>query len=310
VSLAPLRFGFAWILVTAACGSRSPIDAQAEPTALPHDAGEPRAPLPCLPGETQACTGASGCTGTALCRPDGGAFGSCTCAVTCDGGVDSIYLLSRDRALYRFDANTHTAVRLASIGCDLEPESMAVDRRGIAWIEDWINGRLYNVSLSDGSCSVTPFVFPPDFFHFGMSFVADYPGALTEHLYVASDAGLGIIDTTTFTLSLVDLWRGTPSGIAELAGTADARLFSLFGFNVPPSLAELDKTTARVIASSTISSTPFGSFAMAFWGGDLWFFNDTSANRYSIATGAVMLANSNIGFPVVGAGSSTCAPSR
>jgi streptogramin lyase len=199
-----------------ACGSRSPIDVQG----APRDSGNDL--TACTPGETRACAGADGCRGTLLCNSDGTGFGSCACEVSCDGGVSSVYLVSTDGSLYRFDPSTGSTTHLAAIGCGIHPESMAVDRRGVAWVEDFGNQHLYTVSLRDGSCSLTPFVFPPDFDHFGMSFVADYPGALTERLYVAGDAGLRIIDTTTFVLTTVGPWTSFPNGIAELAGTADA----------------------------------------------------------------------------------------
>ena len=262
----------------------------------------------CTPGETRACTGPGGCRGTLLCNSDGAGFGSCACEVTCDPSVRSVYLVATDGSLYRFDPSTNTTVRLASIGCGFLPESMAVDRRGVAWVEDLAGQHLYNVSLRDGSCSLTPFVFPADFNHFGMSFVADYPGASTERLYVAGETGLRIIDTTTFALTAVGEWTSYPSGIAELAGTADAKLYAYFGYNQPGNVAEIDKTTAAIRSYVTTMELSGGSFAMAFWGGGLWLFNNSTVTRYTIATGARTIVNADLGFRVVGAGASTCAP--
>lgn len=243
-----------------------------------------------------------------LCN-DGSGFGeTCACEVSCDAGVSSIYLVSTDQWFYRFDPSTATTARVASLGCGIQPESMAVDRRGIAWVEDSANQRLYTVSLRDGSCSLTAFQSPTDFGRFGMSFVADYPGAMTERLYVAGDSGLRIIDTSTLALIPVGAWTSFPSGVAELAGTADARLYAFFGYSSPPYVAEVDKATATIRSYKASSINSSGSFAMAFWGGDLWLFTGSVVSRYTIATGATTVVNANLGFDVVGAGASTCAP--
>lgn len=324
--------------VAAACGSRSPLDVQeterADAERIPveaaagdappdstsssatdardsqpgKDAGRDASAPVCVPGSASACTGPSGCSGTRYCLTDGTGFGACSCPVTCDGSVDAVYLISTTGSLYRFDPVSGLPFLIAPIACPLQPESMAVDRRGIAWVEDEAAQRLYNVSLRDGSCALTGFVFSPDFPRFGMSFVADSPGAQTEHLYVASDTGLGVIDPMTLTISLVGAWNSFPRGIAELAGTADARLYAFYGSTIAPNVAELDKATGAVLSYKPAMNMGLTSFAMAFWGGDLWLFTGAVASRYTIASGTTTIVNRNLGFDVVGAGSSTCAP--
>jgi hypothetical protein len=117
------------------------------------------------------------------------------------------------------------------------------------------------------------------------------------------------IAPTDLQVSLVSNWGASPpNGLAELAGTADARLFGFFD-NLTSYVAELDKTTGKARSTTTLTNLAIGSFAMAFWGGDLWLFTNAVATRYTIATSATNVVNSNLGFEVVGAGTSTCAPS-
>ena len=61
-----------------------------------------------------------------------------------------------------------------------------------------------------------------------------------------------------------------------------------------------------------------GGYAFSFWGGDFWFYTafptpdqpdpTTSVTHFETATGKTTVPLSNIGFVIVGAGVSTCAP--
>jgi hypothetical protein len=170
------------------------------------------------------------------------------------------------------------------------------------------------VSTKDASCKATTFVTDQAGFHtFGMGFVADVAGGSAETLYVADYAGTGLgkIDTTTLNLSFVGDY-GDALGAAELTGTGTARLFAFFD-QTPIDVAELNKSTGKVLKLKSVSGLTVGSgWAFAHWGGDFWLFTAPSGSsqitQYSFDTGTSTVVKSDLGFVIVGAGVSTCAP--
>jgi hypothetical protein len=54
------------------------------------------------------------------------------------------------------------------------------------------------------------------------------------------------------------------------------------------------------------------AWAFAFWGGDFWLFTApgvaSRVDRYRPSDGSTVTMKSNVGFNIVGAGVSTCAP--
>ena len=105
---------------------------------------------------------------------------------------------------------------------------------------------------------------------------------------------------------------------AELTGTGDARLYGFFATTPDATLALIDKTTAKTSNPRKLTGIPTPShFAFSFWGGDFYFYtanvgtnpNDTTTvTKLTMADGSIAPWMPQIGFRIVGAGVSTCAP--
>jgi hypothetical protein len=225
----------------------------------------------------------------------------------CEEETKQIFVLSTDKALHRFEPETLQFVRVGTIGCPSAAGtfSMAVDRRGTAWVE-LTDGRLYAVDTRDGSCK--PTAFQPGqtgFTTFGMGYAKDGDDTNAETLYVAG-AGLAALDTTTFALD----YRGSLSfGRTELTGMGSA----LFGYGVSSGvIAGLNKATgATEVVHRTSAVEHHAAFAFAHWGGDFYVFTGQTTSkvtRYSPETDISTVVVDNTGMLIVGAGSSTCAP--
>src|SRR5207245_1977203 len=108
---------------------------------------------------------------------------------------------------------------------------------------------------------------------------------------------------------------------AELTGTGDGRLFGFFT-TAPSDLGQINKTTAAVTNVAPLSSinNSEGGYAFSFWGGDFHFYTafpttadtnaTTSITHYVTATKTATVVKKNIGYTIVGAGVSTCAPTK
>jgi hypothetical protein len=271
---------------------------------------------------TSSSNSTSGTGGTLF---DGGSSGA-------GGGIDSctdeaklIYAIDQGNSLYSFNPTTVTLKQIGVINCPQNggfatPFSMAVDRSATAWVL-FSDGNIYNVDTKTATCKATAFV-PnqnPNFTTFGMGFVSDAPGSMTETLYVGAYAGTGIAKIDTQTLKLTPIGSyDIVSGPAEITGTGDARLFGFFyqqqNPGAPPIIAELDKTNSHTLSQATQNGITIGSgWAFAFWGGDFYLFTAPTGksriDKYSPATKTNTLvlpvAGANV---IVGAGVSTCAP--
>jgi hypothetical protein len=234
--------------------------------------------------------------------------------------IKQIFALARNPdAIYRFDPEALTFTLLGYLDCPISGAySMAIDRRGIAWILLGSGAMLVNVRLDTLQCtevllnSVTSQ--PPRMF--GMGFAADNSPAHESLFLIDSlDASLYRVDRTTRDTTRI----GATSlpGIAELTGTDDGQLYSYATENGV--IAHLDKTTGASIKSYRTSVVDQGELAFAQWGGDFWLFTGARSSggimvdnvtRFSPATGESTEVLSNTGIHVLGAGSSTCAPSK
>ena len=225
----------------------------------------------------------------------------------CAETTKQIYVLATDLALYRFYPDKLSFVRVGQVACPTTAGtfSMAIDRRGTAWVE-YTDGRLFAVDTSNASCKATPFrPGQTGFETFGMGYAKNGDGAGGETLYV-SGAGLASLDTKTFKLGFLG---SLTYGRTELTGL-DTQLFAFsVGSGV---IAGLDKTTgATEVTYRTTAVNEQAAFAFAQWGGDFWVFtgNDHSiVTQYSPATNTSKVVVQNTGMLIVGAGSSTCAP--
>jgi hypothetical protein len=236
-------------------------------------------------------------------------------------------VVSSEYDLYSFYPPTATFTRIGHISCPApassQPFSMAVDRRGVAYVVfdsrspgGAGRGALYRVSTATAACIATPF--PPNqhgFATFGMGFASNTNGP-DETLFVASDnapPSLGTIDTKSFVLSVVAPFN-PPIVRAELTGTGDGRLFAFYQRSPGSAIAQVDKATARVIAESPLPNIEqINHWAFAFWGGDFYTFTgpdgSTEVNRFRPADNSVTRVTT-LGASIVGAGVSTCAPEK
>ena len=108
---------------------------------------------------------------------------------------------------------------------------------------------------------------------------------------------------------------------AELTGTGDGRLFAFYTKLGTPNgsyIGQINTTTAAVTAEQAFPTLDQGNgWAFAFWGGDFYFYTansmssskTTTVARYRPSDKSLDTAYmTNIGFHIVGAGVSTCAP--
>jgi hypothetical protein len=219
--------------------------------------------------------------------------------------------------------------------------SMAVDRQAIAWV-NFNDGKLFKVDTTQKSlpCTATPFSagstgFTPQL---GMGFATVSSTNVSETLYVSdnggpggactstkagpgcSGLGLGSIVQSSMTLAPIGAYTGTAAGYnAELSGTGDGLLYGFFTTS-PSVLGTINKSTGAVtniIPLPTVNNSN-GGYAFSFWGGDFWFYTafptaadpnaTTSVTHLVAADGGISVPMKDIGFTIVGAGSSTCVP--
>ncbi len=256
-------------------------------------------------------------TGTLFDAGGGGSTGSG--GDGCSEAAKLVYIIGEDNALYSFYPPTLEIKSVGIINCPQNggfgtPFSMAVDRKGIAWVL-FSDGKLYHVDTTTAACSATSYVpGQQGFSTFGMGFVSDTSGSDAETLYVADYFGSGLakIDTQSLSLSFIGAYDQLPNQAAELTGTGDARLFGFYQGS-PIIIAEIDKSNAHILSQAPQPSVSIGSgWAFAFWGGDFWLFTsplgDSQIDRYRPSDGTTTTVKYNLGSNIVGAGVSTCAP--
>lgn len=236
---------------------------------------------------------------------------------SCAERAKLVYVLSDEAVIYAFLPTTLEFTKIGLLACPSAPSatpySMAVDRDALAWVL-YDDGNLYRVSTEDASCEGTAFT-PGQhgFVRFGMAFVSDSPGSEAETLYGApyEGQGLGKVNLDTFQLDYVGPYDALFDK-AELTGNGAGKLFGYFD-GEPVVLAEIDKTNAKILSQKPMPEVVIGhAWAFAFWGGDFYLFSapgvTSRVDRYRPADGSVVNVKTGIGFSVVGAGVSTCAP--
>jgi hypothetical protein len=276
-------------------------------------------------------------------EPDGGAsssssssgssgFGTVEAGANEDGCSDQaklVYVLSLEGDLYSFAPADKKFTKVGPLNCALNgqtwiPISMAVDRDAVAWVnmrdplglgED----RLFKVDTKTADCTSTPIQGRIG----GMGFSTNAGSATEETLFIGGEGtnpgepGVARVDFKTNTIvpvgdfpELVDL---------ELTGTGDGRLFG-FLIGTPLSIAQIDKSTIALSNKKTLTGVPkpaSPAFAFSFWGGDFYVYvataldssSTTNVARYRPADGSIDTSYmTQIGFHIVGAGVSTCAP--
>jgi hypothetical protein len=312
----------AFFLSLAACGSRTGLFTEGAPGPNPTDGGT----------EAGRLDGGRDAGQEEAPPPIDASFRDADRTGCPDAATTYVYLISDDYRLYSFDPDTNDVSQIGSITCPVPPGSsatpfsMAVDRRGVAYVL-FNDGRLYRVSTATAACIGTSFVPDQANYHlFGMGFATN-GGGPTETLYVAGTGeaeqgiptadGLARIDVGNFKLTPIGSFA-PPIYRAELTGTADGRLFGFYrkapGQQDPPTyIGEIDVNTGRILGENEMVGVRQGeAWAFAFWGGDFYMFtaavNDTSRiTRYRPSTRAIGVVAS-VPTRVVGAGVSTCAP--
>jgi hypothetical protein len=237
-------------------------------------------------------------------------------------GITYIYVVTSQNELLRFNPPdaTFTAIGLISCPTTATPFSMAVDRKGRAYIV-FQNGELFRVSTATAACKSTGFTSAETGFSlFGMAFATDEKGS-EETLFIADSsfddlpsAGFGALNVDTFDFKFIGPFSAPLGNAVEFTGTGDGRLFGYF-IDSPQGvshIAEVDKETGALQSDVLLTfSEPTSSFAFAFWGGDFYVFHagggPTVVTRYRPDDGSLVDVAS-LPTHVVGVGVSTCAP--
>jgi len=255
--------------------------------------------------------------------PDTGVHGSGDCS----DAARLVYLVDQNRAFLRYDPMAGTITQIGTIHCAgplVTPFSMAVSRDATAYVLH-SDHHIYAVSTADASCTSTPFTIDQmGLQEFGMGFVSDTAGGSAETLFIAGGpaAGIGMGNSTLATLQLSN-WSvstiGPLDGSPELTGNGLGELWGFFPDTSPMAIRQLDKTDGTRIQEFDVSAIhPAGgraaAWAFAYWGGRYYMFyqagTDTSTGIYTLTpdTNEVVPVMTNIGYTIVGAGVSTCAP--
>ncbi|MFT3768101.1 MAG: hypothetical protein QM820_21840 [Minicystis sp.] len=255
----------------------------------------------------------------------------------CIEAAKLVYVLSTDNHIWSFEPANKKFTDLFVLPCNtsMQPNSMAVDRNAVAWV-NYVDsdplfggdtaGAIYKVDIQKKTCTATSINLPSGWYRLGMGFSTDAASATSETLYVTGTAdavngtgspGLGKIDVANNSLVPIGDFTGNLQGqSAELTGTGDAKLFGFFT-TTPVHVAQIDKTTGATPASGDNAlnqvDTPL-AWAFSFWGGDFYLytsdgFSNSNVTQFDPVTKAVNTSYMpNAGFIIVGAGVSTCAP--
>jgi hypothetical protein len=266
-------------------------------------------------GGTGTGNGSTGASGTGGDMGLGGGFnvGDASTPPACSAASQLVYVFSDAGDIYSFDPPSKVFTKVATPGCSGQANSMAIDRNLVAWLN--YVGTIYTYDLNtNGGCQPSGITLPSGFEQVGMGFSTDMVGGTTETLYLSSilGSGLGKVDMSTKTVVQIS----TSGAGGELTGTGDARLFQYF--TSPVSVAQVDKTNGSLLTNVPLAGVPTPSdWAFSFWGGDFYVYaapngnadGNSSVIQYDpIADTVVTSYVKDVGFAIVGAGVSTCAP--
>lgn len=261
---------------------------------------------------------------------DGGVVADAGVASNCTDEAKDVFVISDANIFYSFHPPTLELTSKGVLDCPINalPTSMAVDRQGIAWVR-YDDGSLWKVDTRDLTCTATTYA-PGDentaFYKFGMGFATTSAGANAESLYLSDNAGNGLakLDLTTFKISAVGRYTGALAGqTAELTGTGDGKLYGFFTTS-PAQVAEISTANGSIVSTKTLDNVFAGdAWAFSQYAGDFYIYTDSGGNagglprsgsggsditRYRPSDGSITVVKPKIGFKIVGAGVSTCAP--
>ena len=244
----------------------------------------------------------------------------------CAEATRNIFVLSEARVLYSFNPPTLAFTEVGTLTCGAgiaTPTSMAVDRKGTAWVR-YSDGTLWKVNTSTLGCTATAYVSPDTneaFFKYGMGFSSEASGSVAERLFLSDNQGLGlaVLDTKRLALGYVGPYTGALAGQkSELTGTGEGKLYGFF-VTSPAQIAEVSKDSGAIVSTKVLTGVEAGeSWAFSFYGGDFYVYTTASGagaagsdvTRYRPADDSIEVVKAKIGFKIVGAGVSTCAPVR
>jgi hypothetical protein len=282
-------------------------------------------------GSSSGTSGASGASGNSSGFVTGGIDAGAN-TLGCSDAAKLVYVLSIEGDLYSFAPAAKAFTKIGPLNCQsggktFTPISMGVDRNAVAWVNmrdsdpfsTDPNDLMFKVDTKTAACTLTNIKGQMG----GMGFSLDKGTADQETLFVIGagsspiKGGLNRVDFAKEQLvPVADLGEQVD---LELTGTGDARLFGFLQSN-PLALAEVDKSSAAFsnkVSLSQVQKPTAPMFAFSFWGGDFYFYTATSqsasksttVSRYRPSDKSLDAAYmTNIGFHIVGAGVSTCAP--
>jgi hypothetical protein len=248
----------------------------------------------------------------------------------CAEETRDIFVISDQRGFYSFNPPTLAFKKLGTLSCPTtadRPTSMAIDRHGTAWVR-YSDGTLWRVSTRDLSCEKTSFIPAAEaapFYQFGMGFSTSAKGDSNEQLYLSDSKGYGHarLDLQAMKVLFVGPYTGALANKrAELTGTGDGRLYGFF-VSTPTSgsqIAEIAKATGSIVSVTDLPSVlPGDAYAFSFYGGDFYLYTHvtpdggadaggSSVTRVRPSDGSIEVVLSKVGFRIMGAGVSTCAP--
>ena len=251
----------------------------------------------------------------------------------CAEGTALAYVVSAEGDLYSFEPEALSFHRIGKLNCPAglgtNPNSMAVDRAGVAWI-NYTDGGLYKASTRDASCSLAELpVGQHGFGNFGMAFVSTGADLTDETLFVwggfswafqrdpTDDRGEGLarIQRSGGVLTPIGRDPGLLGSMrADLTGTGDGRLYGFFATR-PATLGEIDVGSGAVRDVRVLDDIVTGSaWAFSAWGGSFWLYWAPIGRSSRVSRldpdGTTHEVLRDVGFRIVGAGVSTCAPTR
>ncbi len=299
-----------------ACGARTGLPIPEDQTGSSSSAGGSSTTSSSSSSASTTSATTTSSTGGPLCAPD----------------ALLVYVFSQENEIYRFNPPAKTFDPVVALNCPVAPgqipNSMAVDREGIAWVDyydfnggtgapDAQHGAIYRVNLMDGSCQASGLTLPSQWQWVGMGYALDPTSKTGETLFLTSSAGeLGRVDFDAMTIDSIGTFPAPYNGFqSELTGTGDGRLFT-FVSSQKPVIGNVDKTTAGILGIYDVSSAinPFADFAFSFWGGVFYLYTSATAGggssvaKFDPADGSID-ANyvPDVGFSIVGAGVAPCA---
>ncbi len=269
-------------------------------------------------------TGSSnGSSGTSTGFSTGSATGTGTSSSggSCVGDNRWIYVVDGNTAmLARLDPVSLTFANIGVLDCPAAPgdlpDSMAVDRNGVAWIF-YASGNLFQADASDAGCTATGYALSPQAPQVwsGMSFLTPAGGG-PETLYVdeqptgVTTNDFAILEMPSFVLDPIG---NLSTNSAELAETDEGELWAYSwltqddGTELGSELAQLDPATGSILQSTDYPGISIDDdFAVKFSRGSFWIFIGSDVYQVPRDTLVPTLVVSNDGYDVIGAGVSNC----